>query len=78
MSHYVFVCCGRPVEVDPINGPTVQLAHLCLHDAPCMGLANAVNLTDIQAQATGAVETEAVVPGTTEVVGTDGSNEGGQ
>ena len=72
MSVYVFQCCGRTVQVDPSSAPTVQMAHLCLGDIPCMGTAVSVNATLQQETQSGMVQTEAEVPGTTTVVGTDG------
>ena len=72
MSQYVFQCCGRTVNVPDDSGAYVSMAHLCLNDVACVGLAlpapNAVIAAIMD------VTTEAVDPVAGVVVGTDGAN----
>ena len=72
MAQYVFTCCNRTVTVPDDSAAAVQLPHLCIGDAPCVGTAVATTLTAQQAQVAGDVSTVAVDPVTGAADGTDG------
>ena len=71
MSQYVFVCCGRTVNVADDAAPTVALQHLCLNDIPCMGIANSSSTPQAVAIADpGTIAVDPMI--STQLDGTDG------